>query len=81
MHSFTNMIAWKIPINISDTFSDISRFNRAITRNKLIFSGSSQFDIQFLYPLFSELTYSPSCFYTQVSTTSIYKLWLSGNTK
>jgi len=60
MHRFQNYIIKEIPLNISDTFVDISTYNRAITRNKLIFSGVSLFDIQFLYPLFSDLTYPPS---------------------
>jgi len=60
MNRFQNYIIKEIPINISDTFADISTDNRAITRDKLIFSGCSLFDIQFLYPLFSDLTYPPS---------------------
>ncbi len=55
-----NGIAW----NVSNTFSDISLSNQAITRNKLFFTGSSPFDIQFLYPLFSELS-MPSYVFTR----------------
>ncbi len=56
---YQNLIVNKVPFNISNTFIDISISNRVITRNKLIFAGCSLFDIQFLYPLFSDLTYSP----------------------
>lgn len=62
--SYQNYIYKKVAINISDTYADISIYNRAITRQKLVFSGSSIFDIQYLYPLISELTYPTSVFKT-----------------
>lgn len=62
--NYQNYIYKKVSTNISDTYADISLTNRAITRNKLVFCGSSIFDIQFLYPLFSELTYPTSVFKT-----------------
>ena len=72
MHRFQNHILRHVANNISDTFADISIHNRAQTRNKLIFSGSSLFDIQFLYPLYSDLTYQASTLsksYSEVSFT------------
>ncbi len=60
MYRFQNYIIKESPFNISDTYVDISASNRIITRNRLIFSGCSLFDIQFLYPLFSDLSYSPN---------------------
>ena len=63
MHSYQNYIRIEVPINISDTFAnDISLYNRTQTRTRLIYSGCSLFDLQFLYPLFSELTFSPTQF-------------------
>jgi hypothetical protein len=61
MKPFENYIVIEKTQNISDTFIDLLSFNRIITRNQLIFTGCSLFDIQFLYPLFSELTF-PSSF-------------------
>lgn len=63
MKHFENYIVVKQPRNVSDTFIDLSNFSRVITRNQLIFSGCSLFDIQFLYPLFSELTFPSSYLY------------------
>ena len=70
MRLFQNYIIEKAPFNMSDTFIDISAFNRVITRNKLVFDGCSLFDIQFLYPLFSDLTYSTSTIVKAYSKTS-----------
>lgn len=66
--NYQNYIYKKVSFNISDTYVDMSMNNRAITRNKLVFSGSSLFDVQFLYPLFSELTYPTAVFRTYSSS-------------
>lgn len=64
-----NFILKRASVNTTETYMNNVSINRIVTRNKLIFTGSSAINIQLLYPLFSDLTYQNSYFKT-VSTCS-----------